>query len=230
MNLIKSILIILIFTSLYNEVQCQFGVSLIYDQHIGATDWDETYNVNSDHIKANGIGAAVTYWFRLKEYRIEFVPELIYLTGDQKTNFDDLTEATMKWSNIGFSVNTNLYPFDFEGDCNCPTFGKDGSFFEKGFFIQISPGVGFFNNQTELEQTFELSTVYFKIGLGAGLDIGLAEFFTISPFIRYDLGLGNSWASIESSGINIEETKSTTKDLLLGLAMQYRLDYKRRRF
>jgi len=80
-------------------------------------------------IRSNGFEVGLGYWFRLKNKRMEFIPEVSYmsLAGDGVGGLGDLT---------GFNVNANIfiYPLDFHSDCNaCPTFSKDGGLIKKGF-------------------------------------------------------------------------------------------------
>lgn len=210
------------------SLNAQFGVSGYYNMHQGASDWDEGL-ASDESIKANGLGISLTYWFRLKNYRIEFMPEVSYASGSKSLSMTEWS-GDFEWQQLALYFNTNIYPFDLEGDCNCPTFGKDGNFLQKGFFIQISPGIALAKNLTDItlsDDTLESSDFYFLAGIGAGVDIGIAEYFTITPFIRYHLGFSPEW-QIPDTNNELVATTSVIKDLQLGLNLTYRLDYKRR--
>lgn len=125
----------------------------------------------------DGIHAGVEYHFRLKSNRVEFHPELGYRRSFTNANFPGITSA------IDFDFNTSIYPFDFEGDCNCPTFSKQGTLIKKGFFFEIQPGV---SQQTvsipPLEEE-DIQHLIFKFGVAAGLDVGISDHFTVTPYI-----------------------------------------------
>ncbi|MDX1684614.1 MAG: hypothetical protein R3275_05210 [Saprospiraceae bacterium] len=229
--LVRSLLFLFIMFGSCTYSMAQFGVSGIYNFHQGADVWDNEINSNAEHIKSDGFGVSLNYWFRLKDYRVEFLPELMYLAGNRSAALLDDTPIDHEWQQLALYFNVNIYPFDFEGDCNCPTFGKDGGFFEKGFFFQLSPGAGYYINETKSSEARESSGVAFLSGIGAGLDVGVAEYFTITPFVRYVIGFNTEWP--QSDPTNADEgnsIQSSTRDFLAGLNVIYRFDYKKRRF
>jgi hypothetical protein len=63
------------------------------------------------------------------------------------------------------------------------------------------------------------------LSIGAGLDIGLFEYLTITPFVRLVYGLKHDWEWLAE-----ENNESLTRDVMTGLHLVYRLDYKKRRF
>jgi opacity protein-like surface antigen len=160
------------------QVGLNVGVKMM-----NAAKWTDFLNTEnqSNSGNYNGFHIGVDYWFRLKEKRIEFFPEVSYEKYSQDFGLikDDI-------STFNFYLNTNFYLFDFEGDCNCPTFSKGGDFFEKGFFIQVSPGISYFrlSANSEINEVSD-SDSSFGIGLGAGLDIGISDFLTITPIVKY---------------------------------------------
>lgn len=226
-NTILTALLMILFSA---GLSAQFGVSGYINLHQGADDWDNSIPVSNDHVKADGYGLSINYWFRLKDYRVEFLPEIAYFSGSHEGVLPDDTGTDLSWQQIAVFANTNFYLFDLEGDCNCPTFGKDGGFFEKGFFVQLSLGASYWSyNSTIGDLDHEGEQIHFLLGFGGGLDVGISEYITLTPFVRYVLGFGVPWSVTD---INVGETEysSNTRDLLLGLNLIYRLDYKKRRF
>ena len=103
------------FWSIY-VAQAQVGISLGYsslDKSSIADKFEVIVISDSEH--TSGLALAFDYWFRLKQKRLEFLPTLYY------TNH----YSAYKIKNIGFQFRTTIYPFDFAGDCNCPTFSKE---------------------------------------------------------------------------------------------------------
>ncbi len=210
----------------------QVGITLGYNFHQGADDWD-THLAPDEKVKADGIMVNLDYWFRLKNYRVEFLPEIGFGLGEQDVQKNSTETISTSYNQFTFFFNTSIYPLDFEGDCNCPTFGKDGSFFQKGFYLQVSPGLSYLSSKSEYPtsgQSYEGSKLNFVLGLGAGLDIGLTDYLTITPLLRYVLGFGSEWSGLQFDGFTEIPSESDTRDLQTGLRITYRLDYKQSRF
>jgi len=126
--------------------------SIVYKNHQNQIEWQEEWK---DHVSPNTLYEGsnyygISYWLRLKNYRVEFHPTA-YVTNskqsielyDQLTTegstFPEYSRATQ--NGFGLEVPIHFYFLDIEGDCNCPTFSKDGNFFTKGLYAYISPGV-----------------------------------------------------------------------------------------
>jgi len=130
---------------------------------------------------ATGYEVGLGYWFRLKNKRLEFTPEIsyTYLGGS-----DALAPGDIK----GININTNIliYALDFHSDCSaCPTFSKEGGLIKKGFHWIINPT--FYNYSSSYDGQESISN--FRLSAGAGLDIGLTNMITLVPFVTYGFGL-----------------------------------------
>lgn len=150
---------------------------------MNASEWTDFLNKETQSNAGNyqGMHFGVDYWFRLPQKRVEFFPEFSYEKYNQ--DFGDFKDEI---STLNFYFNTNFYLFDFEGDCDCPTFSKGGDFFEKGFFIQVSPGISYFTSTFGPEsEGIEDKNFHFGVGLGAGIDIGISDFLTITPLVKF---------------------------------------------
>jgi len=162
---------------------------------------------------------ALGYWFRLKNKRIEFLPS-VYYAGTSSGDLD-LRE-------LGAAFNVNIYPFDFGGDCDCPTFGKQGPKLEKGFFIQLTPGYARYQLDSPIA-TFE-SSGGFTFGGGVGLDIGVTNFLTISPIASVRVGtetFAGDLALTDVNGLPIANASLKLTTLQVGLRALFRFDHKR---
>ena len=172
----------------------QVGIRAKYD----ANTFKETDKALSDcfeteNIFASGFELGVDYWFRLEKRRIEFMPELYF--ANSKTDINTDVFESMSLNRIGFNFNVHLYPLDFEEDCNCPTFSKQGPGIQKGFFFHLSPGFGYeiYSMKTSVGDVNDGNVFTPKIGGGVGLDIGVNDFLTISPIYTYNYYFGNDW-------------------------------------
>ena len=192
------------------------------------------YNLNSFPAGADYDGTEVSgleddfgelqlsYWFRLKNKRIEFLPT-VYATG-QFGKIKTYQEG-------GFLFKTNIYPFDFGGDCDCPTFGKQGPDIAKGFFIQLAPGFAYTERDTRGIAFRELDEDnFFVFAGGVGIDLGISNFLTLSPFAaaRYQaseqLGL---YPGIPINGARVGTVRGHRWTYQLGLQLLARFDHKR---
>ena len=198
-----SLLLALLF-SLQIVSNAQYGLSIAY-KPITAKNWE---NIIAEHKidqpstfrispLSEGIHFGVDYWFRLKKHRVEFVPELSITRftriWEKETLNDQITSNF-----IGLHFNTNFYIFDLKGDCDCPTFSKDGHDMAKGFFIQVAPGINYIANAYKSDtETKRASDIAPSVGIGIGVDIGLSDFLTITPMVKYQ-----RYFSVEWEGLN----------------------------
>ncbi|MBK8642842.1 MAG: hypothetical protein IPN15_11720 [Saprospiraceae bacterium] len=175
--------ILVLVTGLYTEALGQWGVQIQGERHVVST----IPSVSSSEIGSDffGVFGGVNYFFRLKNYRLEFLPGagLAYESG----KFPLIQSAKLNFKSIGpqiFSL-INIYPFDFKNDCNCPTFKKEGNTLKKGLHLIIDLGFRY-NIRNYVDQ--EQKTGQFYTGFGIGNDFGISENLTISPMILYNFG------------------------------------------
>lgn len=164
-----------------------------------------------------GYAAGIDYWFRLKKKRIEFLPEISYEKYGKTLDGSEYGHEI-----IGFYFNTNIYPFDFGSDCDCPTWSKDGNLFTKGFFLQLSPGVWRLKNSIVSETTIEDDDVNWTIGAGAGLDVGVSDFLTLTPIVKFYYSPDNTWKNLPDVKGEPVEVTSSIQQLYAGIRLGFR--------
>ncbi|MDF1697919.1 MAG: hypothetical protein P1U56_18880 [Saprospiraceae bacterium] len=191
MNLLlrKLFVFILLFSTV--EAMGQFGLRAKYNLNT-FSEWDDYidqfYSSDVDKIFPSNLELGVDYWFRLKNHRIEFMPEIAM--GLKTSSVLPQTNAEASISYFALNFNTQVYLFDLTGDCDCPTFSKQGPSLNKGFFLSITPGLLYNTKEVELESTdpsLSASQVNLRLGIGAGYDIGISDLFTITPSISYNM-------------------------------------------
>jgi|AntRauTorckE5430_2_1112549.scaffolds.fasta_scaffold00703_5 hypothetical protein len=168
---------------------------------------------------------AVNYWFRLPKQRIAFLPTLYYSTARA-----DVEAANNKFQELGFQLKTNIYPFDFLGDCDCPTFGKQGPQLQKGLFLQLSGGYAAYRTNISVANIdFTDNQHGFTFGGGIGMDIGVSKLVTITPIASVRIGT-QAYQELQISDgngppIGTGGPKLTT--FQLGILTSFRFDHKR---
>lgn len=219
------VLLSVLFSVLCVQAYTQIGINYRY-HNLESQQWNDAKK--SDLRLNSSFDLGIDYWFRLKNYRVEFLPEIYY--SAYSTSKDNA-----KASNIGLQANTNFYIMDFEGDCDCPTFSKDGNFFTKGFFLSAGLGTEFQTKsiQESTENVLEASGMKFFAMPGAGVDFGITDLITLTPYFRYKFTFNQSWEGFNAFYGSEEADPSFINGTpQFGIRLGFRPDYVRgqRRF
>jgi len=236
----------LVFTLFCTVLSAQFGVSAKYNSN-NFSDWNDfisqSPNTTADEIHENGYEFGLNYWMRLKDKRIEFLPELSYSINSMITS-NTLSPIAIPPVEVGmrsFNINipAHFYFLDLNSDCNCPTFSKQNDFLSKGLYVFINPGISYNMHSATGGETvnFTNSGISYRLGVGLGYDVGLSDLLTITPFFSYNYGYGySSDHLIELTSIVCGECsvlpnqRSTLTQLQFGLRFSFRPDYKSNNF
>ncbi|HHJ49554.1 MAG TPA: hypothetical protein ENJ88_01440 [Phaeodactylibacter sp.] len=190
----KAICILALFFFWLSPNEAQVGINYTFST-LQASEWNEVATQQgSQPIFTNFQGFGITYWFRLRSYRWEFLPELrAQAAGTGKTY-----RATIS----GFALNNRIYFFDFLNDCDCPTFSKQNTFFKRGFFLSFSLGINRFDFKrmpaSGNSSASHTDQAVFALSGGLGLDIGLSKRVTLTPLMRYRYYLGPKWTQLQT--------------------------------
>ncbi|MBL7831510.1 MAG: hypothetical protein JNK41_10815 [Saprospiraceae bacterium] len=179
----KAFMILCLFV-LNNNLFSQIGLQVQWQKYQD-TSYTLLQSAFNETIQSSQIGAGIDYTFKLKNYRVEFFPTILYFSNNlRKTNILG-EENNTKITSFGFQFNTHFYFLDIEGDCNCPTWNKDGDFIKKGLFAWVS--LNAYNSHFSLNQASEKNVFSYGVGAGLGLDIGLSKNITLTPFAGLEL-------------------------------------------
>lgn len=171
------LLSLLIFTP---EILCaQFGLA----SEIKYSGFEETSNVDLHSPNSNTFYAiGPVYTFRLKRKRLEFFPSL--MAGFGKLDFEKNDVRYSEWD-FSFRMPIAVYPFDFDNDCNCPTFNKQGEAFRKGFYLVMTPGIHYQSKNIDNNALdAKLNSISYAASIGIGFDFALSRSSTLSPNIQ----------------------------------------------
>ncbi|WP_235295681.1 hypothetical protein [Portibacter marinus] len=201
----------------------QLGIHSRY-QRINAELWNMW--TNEEQLFTNGYEIGLDYWFRLKNYRIEFLPEIYAFRSTTSSE-----RSTFRFSSLGLAANAHFYILDFIGDCDCPTFSKDGNLFTKGFYLSIAPLLEYQNKQVISGDPMIADFQNFGYGatIGAGVDFGVNDLITITPYVRFKFLPGSKWdtLALERAVAGQDETVTSLSFFQFGLRLGFRPDYVR---
>lgn len=176
-------------------VHAQIGVRVGYGS-TSFTNWEgfayRRIDVTQASFLNSGLNFGIDYWFRLKKRRIEFMPEVGY------TQFTSSTVDGIKYSLSGINTyfNIHVYPLDLAEDCDCPTFSKQGNTIKKGFFVHVAPLFRYYLQEAAGAKTLSGNTAGFGFRAGAGIDIGISDFFTLTPMVAYESVASAAWKDL----------------------------------
>ena len=194
----------------------QVGVTGFYNFNSARAVGDVNPDFDNELPYENGPELAVNYWFRLPKNRIEFQPTLYYSQPGEESGYRE----------AGFQFKTNIYVFDLGTDCDCPTFGKQGPQLEKGFFLQLSPGVA--RHWIKSPVIDGINATALSLGAGVGVDFGISNLLTLTPIasVRHTLTdfTGNNFTDVDGQELDIQGRLTTFQ---LGLQATFRFDKKR---
>lgn len=228
--------ILLLFLATATPTLAQFGLSghyLHYAHDEFALLPDETLEGPVVQLPGSGWSAGLNYWFRLRNLRIEFIPEVSY--GQTQQILPDNNTFDAQW--LAFTVHTQFYLLDLFSDCDCPTFSKQNDLFQRGFFLSLSPGLTYatFDTGSQLIGPLDRSQTGLvpHLGAGIGMDIGLNDFITLTPYagarylfsfdgprqINYAADAARPLYHLQASDINLWQLQA-------GLRFSLRFDYR----
>ena len=215
----STILLCIVYTS-----QAQFGVNVRYSSNNFSAWSGITQAASGGPIFENHLEFALDYWFKPGEYRAEYLLEAAF--SDQTTTLLGDREYSLTTYTLG--VKSNLYIFDFKGDCDCPTFSKQGGFFKKSFFLQWNANIGYWQKEVNLfgESNNNLAV---DIGGGLGFDIGISDLLTITPTLTYQYFPWLTWEQFglrhQIGGIENLNAKITATMVKFGVRIGLRPDF-----
>ena len=198
----------------------QFGLGAKY------TDLTSSPWITPDGYPTKGVEISGYYWFRLKEKRIEFLPEIGYSFISEQNDNGNILDLDYAFA----AFNVDIYLFDLLNDCDCPTFSKQGNIFQRSFFIELSPGLDYQWLESIIpaaDRNYSDNSLSFRFGFGVGFDIGISDLVTITPLVKYNYRTRPEW---DPRFFNLGETAPDGSEWLFtaGIRAIFRPDYTRR--
>jgi len=159
------------------------------------TDWDQVLTVryqDETPLFAHVFGAGVAYRYFPFDFRLGFAPEagVSYRKESRSNSFHT---SDYQWIQSTFYLPLQVFPFDFYGDCNCPTFGRQNDFFKKAIYFKLIPSVSINLLQFGDSESVSSTDVSWGVGGGIGMNIAMSELITLAPEFSYHERFGHKW-------------------------------------
>lgn len=192
---------------LLNVTYAQFQVGLsgsYFNQNI--PEWETTVFGARSNEKLLKNGFAQSGDLKIagfENYRIQF--HINAGTDHATTNLED---RTIKLRKGDLSLITKAFLLSLEADCDCPTFSREAGLLEKGFYMELITGMTTFKGELS-EQTTIISEDFgltFNLGIGMGIEIGINDYVTVSPFLRYRRHFNLEWENLQEDIVAFDPT------------------------
>ena len=177
----------------------------------------------------------IDYWFRLKNLRMEFYPEISVQLSTSNSTFGNVElPESYRLEAGGIGIITHIYLFDFFNDCQCPTFSKQNTFLKKGFFVMLGVKEYVQNKETIYSDRSDFHRDFTtQVSGGIGLDVGLTDLITITPFAGLVYYPSTNWEGINANHgiIHAVPPDESTSNLgfQAGIRIGFRPDYLKNR-
>lgn len=175
-----------------------------------------------------GPAFSIDYRLKLKNLRLEFRPELQWAIPHSGENAGWLTKGNY----LGIWGNVTIFPFDLKGDCDCPTFGRQGSPIYKSLFLEAAPGLHYLAQEVKFsipgsdELIFQDGSVVPGGAIAVGAELKIQRNLAISPFARVVIFPDLSWPGLreaaEADNLDPLEDRETLNGLQVGLRIGFR--------
>lgn len=204
-------------------LSAQYGLRITYNNNT-ASEWNSFFSgIERSDVRVfnQSFSLVADYWLRLPNKRIEFYP---YISFHQASSTLNISDVNLGIRQFGSGIIAHIYFLDFLGDCDCPTFSKEGNAVKKGLFLLLNAGVDY--TQKSVDKVYNDGNLDFKIAAGLGFDIGLNDFITLSPFAQMTYYPDISWHDMAIQfGQEINNVNSSFRMLQFGIRVGFRPDY-----
>lgn len=197
--------------------QAQWGLMINYS-HNQAQNWQLGDNPDGSFqqrsILGQGFSASADYRLRIPRTRVELLPALgVGYTTSTFTEYPNASivaplEFAVRYA--GFNLPVHIYFLDLDGDCDCPTFSRQGPSLRKGLFLMASVGVNYLDMSLKnYPENLDQRSWAGNLGIGLGLDLGLSKRFTLSPLFRAVYSPSVRWDKLSSLALTPDFTTSS---------------------
>lgn len=150
---------------------------------------------SNERLLKNGFSQAVDFKIAgFENYRVQF-----HLNAGTNYAETSLDTRQFKLRQIDFALSSKIFLLSLEADCDCPTFSREAGLLEKGFFVEFLAGASTY--QAEMSEEMVISEdkgIAFKAGLGMGIEIGITDRITLSPYVRYQRYFNVNWEGLQT--------------------------------
>lgn len=167
----------------------------------------------------NNYNIGIGYQYIFEGTGMSLIPGLVYTFSKTKVG-----NASLKFNRFSFELPFKFFPFNMEGDCNCPDFSMRNKFFEKHFFLLVNSGINYSIKNNSLVEDSVIKDVSYSAGLGSGITIPLAKNILISPAVNYKWFFNDKWDNKYLFTVTEGEFNTSFTELELEIRMVYHIE------
>jgi hypothetical protein len=170
---------------LFSQIGIKTGLSIADN-----TNTQQDLFVDNQDIKVfrGNYSFGLSYQYIFEGTGMSLIPGITYSYSETGLN-----EGKLTLNRVGFDLPFKLFPFNMEGDCNCPDFSMRNKFIEKHFFLLLNTGVNYSFKRNSILENAGLKDINFKAGLGTGISFSVLKNIILSPAINYNWFFSDNW-------------------------------------
>jgi hypothetical protein len=216
---VRIIIAVFFFASIYGKIahgQASFkvGYSLADNGKV-----NEYLNDTDNNIFRNNYNLGIGYQYIFEGTGMSIIPGIMYTFSEFNIGI-----AELRLNRFSLEVPFKIFPFNMEGDCNCPDFSMRNKFFEKHFFLLVNSGINFSIKNNSLVDDSVIKDLSYTAGIGAGITIPIAKNILISPAFNYKRFFDDKWNKEYLFTIPEGEFKTSFSELEFEIRMVYKLN------
>jgi hypothetical protein len=188
----KYFFLFFLFLSFELFAQLSFKISYSHANHTDVTNL-VIENGGDKGFLANNFRINAGYQIKIPETSMSFFPGL-----STRYSSNDFGYVKYRLIGVGVELPFKFFPFNMEGDCNCPDFSLRNKFFEKHFFLQLNSGLFYDFYKSQFNENVQFAIKKSKnlsvfLGAGAGISIPFGKNFILSPALNYIYFFNDHW-------------------------------------
>lgn len=214
----RSLLSFLVCIVLFSGVShAQLGIKFSYSM-AGNNQANEILNNNYEGYKLyrNNWTGGIGYQHIFYGTGVSVIPGFTFTMATT-----DIPLGLFELTRIGFEAPVKIFPFNIDGDCDCPNFSMRNKFFEDNFFIMINSGINYNMKKHTTDTGSDFNNLNFKAGLGGGFALPLTKGLILSPSVSYNLFFGDRWDPEFLHATQEEVLKTTFGEVDFELRLHY---------
>lgn len=136
----------------------------------------EVNGISTYYTSAPSYGLGLRYFLQPDKER------QMYYYGFAGVSTSSSPVSYYQFTNISAGLGLRFFPFNMQGDCDCPSFYQEGNFFSRGFNLSLGTNYNSFGQNKHPRQSQIL------VDAQAGIKIPLGKKLAVQPFVGFVFG------------------------------------------